>query len=293
MNKKLCSVLKDKHGFSLTEVMVGGAILAGVALAGAQLAKNQFDAQKKIELDKDLLTYHSSLSRLMANSSHCNATFRNHLTTPQAVAAGTMTELRICTANCGHTSGMTGTALDLNAFTTGFFTGARYVGTGDYIDRSRRWRVDTIRIPEARSVSGPIRIRITYSGPSGRKVDKELRVHARFGTANTFAECFDEGENFLKTTQQELCETMKYVSTTGQIATFNTDLQECDFQLSKQCGAGFQSFLEADGVYRCRKIFRPGDPTRMDGTSSPTCTPPLKPRVFFNSVNKTMDIRCE
>jgi hypothetical protein len=298
VNNKLCSVdLRSQRGYSLTEVMVGGAILAGVALAGAQLVKDQSKAQKKIDLDQDLMSYHSRLAKLMAVAGNCNATFRTHLAgTAQPIAAGAMAELQLCnssTSSCDDTAGMTGSSLANNAFSTGFYAGTRFVGVNDYISSARRWRVAAIDIPEARNRSGQIRIRVTYQESSGRRVSKELQVNARFQANGDFVECTDTGESFLKSSQQDLCKTMVFVNSSGMMATWDHVNQRCDFQLSKQCPAGSQSFLSSDGIFRCRKFIRPGDPSRLDGTSAPTCTPPLKPRVFFDSVSKTMDIRCE
>jgi type II secretory pathway pseudopilin PulG len=93
----------NSGGFTLPEVLIGGAILAGVALGSATLFQNQKKAQRSVEYDQKLAIYHSQLSRTMGTASNCNATLKSiYATPPTSIAAGNITTLFHCVPSASN-----------------------------------------------------------------------------------------------------------------------------------------------------------------------------------------------
>lgn len=61
----------------MTEIMVGGAILAGVALSGARLFKDQRQSQGRLDSEQVLQDFHRNFTKFIQDEKNCNATFND------------------------------------------------------------------------------------------------------------------------------------------------------------------------------------------------------------------------
>ncbi len=66
-----------EYGFSMIEIMMAMALMAGLALAGMQLMKNQSAAQKTVEKKYETVTALSDMRSVLSVPDNCTETFRN------------------------------------------------------------------------------------------------------------------------------------------------------------------------------------------------------------------------
>ncbi len=267
-----------KSGFSITEVMVGGAILAGVALGGARMFKDQKTGQKKVELDATLNAFHASVVKVMNDAKNCNATLN---TSYNASSAGWIQPdgIYLC-------SGCTSTSIDYTANPTisartspawvkkntlaypNVSTDAWIENTSGQTDKgTRTWFVEDITlIPPATAGTGSAKLRMTYRlGPTmpgaGKTVTKDLNINMRF-TQDTvaanrlFKSCLSGSESSLNNLQHDICASMTQLSSAGSIMRWNDVTQQCDALTSvKTCPAGtIIEGVRADGTVHCKAM---------------------------------------
>jgi type II secretory pathway pseudopilin PulG len=72
----LNQTLKSSTGFTLIEVIVAGALLAGVSLAAVKIFSEQKMAQRRVELDRILDNHISSLKSILNVKANCDATLQ-------------------------------------------------------------------------------------------------------------------------------------------------------------------------------------------------------------------------
>ena len=215
--------LLSTSGFSLTEVMVGGAILAGVALSGAQLFKQQTSAQKRIDYDQKLQTYHNILSKILNRAENCNATMKLAFpSSSSTITAKPITQLYTCSSNCTDTNSTADNSYD--AYSPNAYAGLALIAPGQYIDNTFTWMVDSMEIVNSLSGTGTFRLRMNYKmNPKllAKSVSKEIALNARF-SGGVFKECVNGQESSINNLQNDLCKslTMKENSTLsdGQVA---------------------------------------------------------------------------
>lgn len=267
--------------------MVGGAVLAGVALAGARMFKDQKVAQKGIENEQNLMAYHNSLVKLMHNENNCNATMTSYFGATGAAAWGAPAALYSCT-------GCTSTSTNYNAgnVTGGMKTVQATAGT--WIDGTQTWRVSSFAIGKsgedmasAPGSTGRAVLRVTYEyNPNlpkgGKKVSKDINLSLRFTQAATpvFLECISGGESSVNNLSHDICsDAMKagQVTTDGRIMVWNDSLQTCVLtspantgQVLKSCPPG--SVIEGvrnDGTVTCKALsngITPGQDLMLQNT---------------------------
>lgn len=63
----------NQFGFSLIEVMVAGALVAGLGLLGARIFSQQSEKVKLVETQELLNTYHDNLRTILTDEYNCNA----------------------------------------------------------------------------------------------------------------------------------------------------------------------------------------------------------------------------
>lgn len=68
-------MLKNSHGYSLIEILIGVALLGGIALSASQIFKQQNEGLKYQQLVAELDTYHADLRRVLQDVNNCNATY--------------------------------------------------------------------------------------------------------------------------------------------------------------------------------------------------------------------------
>jgi type II secretory pathway pseudopilin PulG len=215
--------LKSQAGFSLTEIMVGGGILAGVGLAGATLFKDQKMAQKKIDNLQTLNAFHQNLIRQMNNPFNCNATMKElGFLNASGIAANTsINYLYQCqgTGCADFKKGIDGVSAN---------TSAPLLQKSKFIDEgagsTRLWNVNNIIFPQPVVATGSMIIRVVYEldparFPNAPKVQKDILLNARFSNAGQFKECLNSQESSVNNLQNDICKSMTAISSSGSGST--------------------------------------------------------------------------
>lgn len=287
----LFKMIKSQSGFSLTEVVVGGGILAGVALGAAQMFKDQKSAQKKIENDQKLALFHTSLNKSMGMASNCNATFKQAGLANSSIPANHQFDtLNGCGSNCKDTNANgTGTAATrnttLNHKASDVGVGAAMLTRNQYIDGTRTWFVDDIRHAgaTARTTSGPVILKVTYkltpdsSVTNVKKVTKDVIVHTRFHN-NQLQECTNAQESSINNLQNDFCKSINYKGTdstganNGQFARWDEETQTCILGADKDCTALGMSVdgVDSNGDVKCKPLQRTDDAVYLQDSTAPT-----------------------
>ncbi len=248
---------------SLTEVMVGGAVLAGVGLAATNLFKNQNLAQKMLEHESNLNAYHQSLAKILSNVSHCNATLYDSRNLTSLVP---VTSIKLCDttgSSCVATNDASNTVV-----------GVTHLTVGQYIDGRNVWRVTNMVLPPV-SATAPARLQVTYELTDriaiARKITKDILLHVRFDTTGTFRGCTNQDASSVDNLQREMCSRMTGVDSLGvPYNFFDENDQKC--KPRSVCPLlGYQLVgIKSDGAMDCRKIIDPDFNPNVDSTDS-TC----------------------
>lgn len=306
--KTFLKSLKGSKGFSLTEVVIGGAVLAGLGLAGAQLFKEQKKSQKSVEHDQKLSLFHGHLQKLMENNGHCNATMKSVIPANSSIAAGAnVPALRTCTSGCQDLNATMNTTTVANrawdAYTAGaYVAGGTLVAAGNFIDGTNVWQVTSMVMTDTQTTTGPNRIRVSYRiSPSigTRTVTKDIFVNLRFFN-NQFKECLNRQESTINNIQSDFCKSLNLdngtVATDGRVAVWDDSTQTCVLQSGKTCA---QYNLATDGIgedgrVRCRPIIDTNDPNKntslQNGGTLTTCPGGQRPQVVWR--DKKIQVVC-
>jgi prepilin-type N-terminal cleavage/methylation domain-containing protein len=268
------SILKQK-GFTLPEVIIGGAIVAAVALAGATLFKNQSKEHARIENDQHLAQFHQMLSRILENPGHCNATFKSRYGLD--IPATGINGVYLCSGNCGFD------------FTANMVTqGSAFATVGTYIDRARSrqlWLLGAIIPATSLNTTGSLLLKVTYrQNPKlgNRIITKDITVNMRFSNGK-FQHCVNNQQSAVNNLQNDLCRSLYSrssvgaISTTGQIAYFDDVTQRCVVNTAiKDCtanGTMLTGVSSSDGAVHCSGFTNSFNTTTplFDTTPSSTC----------------------
>lgn len=273
------------QGFSIIEVMVGGAILAAVGLGGATLFRNQKVGQKRIEVDQNLQVFHTSLAKIIHNPKNCNATLSAFHDQPSL--NDSISEIYYCN-NCNSTS------TNYNAENSPRMNPA-FIREGDWIENvsgnttraTQTWRVESIGWATSTVVAGTRRpaLRITYQmNPNlgSRRVTKDINLNLRFNGAN-FNECSAGMESTSDNLAHDICETLDpdlgQVATPGKLVYWSPEEQRCLPNLAVMDCANFQSLVGISnlGVVSCR-------PTSSQFNPAPHTSPGCRPTFFSGTI---------
>lgn len=261
----LNKMFKQQAGFSLTEVMIGGGILAGVGLAGAMLFKDQKMAQKKIDNEQTLNVFHQNLIRQMNNPFNCNATLSAlGLLNASSVPGNTQyTGLHACSGACN----------DFKAGAAGVTATTPILAKGNFIDAvngvltnsTQLWSVQDIKTgPAGASQTGPLVLKIYYElnqqkFPGRPPVIKDIMLNVRFSQAGQLKECINSQESSVNNLQNDICKSMSAVTSAGSVvATWDEATQSCktngtNAAMLKQCPAGMVvEGIRSDGSVHCK-----------------------------------------
>ncbi len=302
---KISTLLKSQRGFSLTEIMVGGGILAGVALASAQMFKDQKGAQRKVDNEQKLTIYHQGLAKNLTNSANCNATM-------QSFSGGVIPQnhsfLRLakCTGNCEEKEGdQDHKAVDVEA-------GADLIAPGSFIDGNQVWMVKEVRTKSGRNTTGPVILKVDYvmnpkltGNIEKTMVSKDIVLNARFA-GGQFQECTNSQESNINNLQSDFCKSLNYekdgvttngaLTNSGKLATWNEITQTCEMGVDKDCsGPGLMvDGIDSNGRVKCRSITTTqAAETLKSNNSSGICAAGTKPNMKFRSDSKRFEIQCE
>jgi hypothetical protein len=297
---KLSTLFTNERGFSLTEVMVGGGILAGVALASAQMFKDQKSAQRKVDNEQKLTIYHQGLSKNLSDASNCNATMKAAGFTSGAIPTGaSITRIAKCTANCEEKDGdQDHKAIDVTA-------GADLATTGNFIDGTRAWKVLNVSTKSGRSTTGPVILKVDYQmnsdlvGGATKVVSKDIVVNARFD-GGVFQECVNSQESNVNNLQSDFCKTLNYgnvssTGTSGQLARWDEATQRCIIGTDKDCSAQglVVDGIDSNGLVKCRKLStKQTADSFQSNTSSASCGATQKASMQFDTATKRFKVVC-
>ncbi len=299
--------LKNQLGFTLPEIMIGGAIMAGVALAGATVFTNQSKSQARVEHDQMLSAYHTSLSKVLENDHNCNATMQvNGNKYGSATLGGTddISGIYLCdttTTTCNA---------NFNAQTVVPLAGAVFLQEGDWIDKgnSRQiWKLTKIDYPSSINKTGSLRIRFEYTlNPEigVRTVSKESIVNMRFNEDAIsgpvgFKECFNDQESAVNNLQNDVCSSLypalTNIASDGGLVIWDEATQTCKLNGTplnplKNCTAAGMMVegIRSDGTAHCRPVTEGFNAAPM--VDSTTCAATSKVKLVWSG--SQMKVEC-
>lgn len=298
---KLSTLFSNERGFSLTEIMVGGGILAGVALASAQMFKDQKGAQRKIDQEQKLTIYHQGLAKNLGNAANCNATMKAAGFTSGAIPTGAaLGRIAKCNGNCVEASGdQDHKAVDVDESGT-------LIAPGQFIDNTNVWRVANVTTKAGRSTTGPVILKVDYQmrpeliGGATKIVSKDIVLNARF-TGGVFQECVNSQESNVNNLQSDFCKTLNYGNvsssgTSGQLARWDEATQRCIVGTDKDCSAQglIVDGIDSNGMVKCRKIStKETADSFQSNTSSGACSPGQSAQMVFDTASKRFKVVCQ
>lgn len=68
----------SNKGFSLIQVMIVGALLAGLSVVGMRIMKNLGDGQNFVESGADEVRLENLVNLIMSDSNHCTASLKEY-----------------------------------------------------------------------------------------------------------------------------------------------------------------------------------------------------------------------
>ena len=197
-----------QHGFTLPEIMIGGAILAGVAVAGITIFKNQSKSQARVQHEMTLSQYHATLSKIIENDHNCNATFRSmgKFGAPSIGGTDDISSLLLCDTSVAGNCVSEKNASNTLALMTPFISENSWIDSGS----SRQvWKLSKIEYKGSIDKTGILPLRVTYTmNPSidSRIVIKDANLNLRFSTTGAgLQECFNNQESAVNNLQNNVC----------------------------------------------------------------------------------------
>lgn len=307
--KLLNKLMSSERGFSLTEVLVGGGILAGVALAGARMFNDQKMAQKKVADEQKLNLYHQNIVKQMNQASNCNATFKVAGRYNQALTAGFALTNGFkgcvgstCMDSNKNPDGTINLKQDANTVDISTTSPLLTIGSSTYIDSSQIWYAESAVVNTARTTTGPVAIRVTYRmNPriGNKSVVKDVVVNARF-SGGVFKECLSGQESNINNLQNDFCKSLNFdeidstATNSGQLAVWDEATQTCVIGTEKKCDQPGMVVdgLDSTGRIRCRPIVQSNEASTLQQTdTSPTsCPGGVPPQLRF--VGGTIKAMC-
>lgn len=278
---------RHSRGFSLTEVMIGGAVLAGVGLAGARMFKDQKEAQKRVNMDNALNTYHASLVKIVQNANNCNATLRDWYNVQASGVGGMAPWTAIDLTNIYTCTGCTVEGYDYNASVSAIPNASRslFVTEGQWTDGTQTWKVKTLDLEPPSQGTGNGKIIVTYelnprmNSGTAKTIKRDANINMRFDqTTRQFKECLSGGESSVNNLQHDICESMRQVSSNGNVMQWNDQTQKCETigttaSPLKTCPAGtLVDGISTNGTVRCRNATQGTVPNQDLMLTSP-CAP--------------------
>lgn len=219
------------NGFSLMELMIGGAILAGIGLTGAQLIKGQKKVQSNIDHDLELDLMHAKISDMFTeNAKDCDATFRSKYNTSNLSA---ITQIRKCVDGCDSSKD----ASSVNAstsqviYTTGL-SSPHLTPPPTGSPTRNMWYIQSfgnLQPQNGATSTNIVVMPIHYAHKTqSRVVTKYVTMAMRFSSTGKFLQCLDQRTSNIQNLEKEMCGAVKI--TTGATTlrgVWNGDTQKC------------------------------------------------------------------
>ena len=231
----LNQTLKSSTGFTLIEVIVAGALLAGVSLAAVKIFSEQKMAQRRVELDRILDNHISSLKSILNVKANCDATLQTGSVVnctpvpgPAFVEPCSKAKNNFAVMNSAKSDfPSTLTSLKMRKSNTQV---EDVIAVGSYISASQTHRLTGIQVVAPLNSSnvmgtGIARLNLTYNIPQMnsnvvRSIFLPVKVTGSKGSSDTY-ECMDDKMGVDKTLQKEGCEAI------ALLGDYDYDLQDC------------------------------------------------------------------
>lgn len=276
MRFEFAKFIDTEKGFNLVEIMIGTAILVGVALGVSQLFTDQQGGMKRVGHEQELQTFHQSLSKVLQDANNCNATLQASY---KANSIAPITAIKVCS---------TCSASDLKT-DAGMVTATDYIRVGDWIENKNGvttagkgyWLLQNIAIDQPTpGKTGKIIVRITYGvnpelQKNTRSVMKTVVLNLRYSKDDKFLECFNALESSVNNMQNEFCQSLSPTDTSGGILVeWDEATQSCVRRTNvANCGDGMTiEGIRSDGMVKCIPFGKNVNPDSMISPSTPTCT---------------------
>lgn len=266
--------------------------------------KDQKNAQKLVDVDNLLLSYHASLVKVMHDANNCNATLQGYFGATGDTAWSNPTTIYRCNG-C-----LSDTTANYNA---GNLPGrTAVISTNSYADPTQYWRITGIQIGRDHmnmglgpNVTGKAVMRVTYQlNPrikpgGGRSVSKDINLNLRFtqGGSPQFRECLSGQESSINNLQHDICTSMTQVASSGRIMQWNDATQSCESvggtgaSALKTCPSGtILEGVKTDGTVNCKAFASGVNPVEDLMLESP-CQPGATIRLEL--VNGKVKTRCD
>lgn len=308
MKLSFFSILKSaskETGFSLVEVMVGGGIIAGVALAGATLFRDQKEGQKRIEHDQKLQNFHAALIKVVTNQFNCNATFSANYNQASLQDISSIYECASCAPSAANS--------DYNAGNSPrrpvpFISEGAWIENtnGSTNNQTRTWRIvgageqpngGMVLLGNTSSTGNPT-LRVTYQfNPDlkggGRRISKDIPLNVRFG-GGLFKECIGGMESSGNNLSNDICSSLnpRSIQSEGNLVYWDATEQRCVTNNTiKSCNQPGQYLIGIDslGRVKCGDI---ASPTEVPKLESPGVRCGAGTQAQVIGVNGRIEVRC-
>lgn len=303
-------IVRGQRGSFLIEVIIGGSLLAGVGLAGATLYKNNLKNQDYLDKIRELDAFHSSLTKLLQNSAHCNATF-NPWGTSSAVpgnAANEIKYIKICSGPstvCNENSTAqsvtpTNSTILITEASARLNDGKQWITSGlsSTSPRQRNWQVKDLGMTPVNR-SGKALLEILYELYPGRTnsrtIKKDIELYFKFAPGR-FVSCGSARESSVRSVLQELCESMAKSLTapsgSSLLTSWNQTTQMCDLRNSINCPSNttFAGF-DSNGLVKCVSLTRDVMGAELYDPNTTNCSGNKIPSVVVGA-DKKLRIVC-
>lgn len=291
-------VVPPELGSFLIEAIISGALIAGLGLAGASFYKSRIQNQDYLDKLQELNSFHSTLTKLLQNSSNCNATFKQWADSSQVPGtAGTdLKMIYLCTSNCREeiiANGVNrGTPL-LTEATANPTNNTNWlpINITNLTNRQRHWQIRDIgMIPLTKTGKGIINFmyELHPGRPDARIVKKSITVNMKFNLANTkFISCGSDTESSVRSAMQEMCEALSSgIAGAGEqkLVEWKDDQLKCLMRSGSPCPYGqSQVGVDTKGSYKCVSLTGNVQGDELFNGDDNNCSGNLRPTVQIGS----------
>jgi hypothetical protein len=292
-----------QSGMSLLEVMISGAMLAGLALVGAELFKGQSSAIKDVIDRSELDNYHNMISAVISDARNCNANLANSIGFPTVSLSNTQF-LKCCpnqvsNPNCtlAADSCLGGTSIQ----NTDVQTLAPFVPTGTDPPPGTKGGftlrgAELLNAAESGSVTAPsgtgvvkaillVEYRLLHremnSGINAGIVKRKIPLYLKF-SPDKFIGCVDGESGSKNTLQQELCRTF------GDQADYDPETDKCKLNSlsTSDCYPLISAGFDTNGNPVCSFA------DLIDSNGSTNCQNASSVGFVYNAITNTIRVQC-
>jgi hypothetical protein len=301
----------NQRGAFLVEVILGGGLLIGIAIAASSFYKTRLKSQTYMEKLRNLDTFHSYLTQTLHNTGHCNSTFKewDQSTVVPGSLAKDVKRIWLCSNNC--TEKFTTSTVQRNSSPLLTEATARPSDETEWLPfqkdtltiRSKDWILkDLGMVPLTKSGKGTLKFLYElFPGTSdSKKVLKTIDLYFKFTPLSNgtpvFISCGSGKESSLRSVLQEMCESMSRVASAPSGSTilgeWDYGEQECNLNPSPRCGLNEAiKGVDKDGLLTCQSLTKDVEGMNLYQPNEENCSGSLKPSIIID-VDGKLRISC-